>query len=89
MKYLLTAGAALSLLALPAFAQQSETVEELASEEEMQAVSEAIGLFNCTAQQVEKESDTLFEIDDADCGEAGQFDIKLDGEYNIVSMTRD
>lgn len=89
MKNLLTLAATLSFIAMPAVAQETDTVEELASEEEVQAVTEAIAVFNCTATEVEKESDTLFELDDADCGAAGQFDIKLDGEYNIVSMTRD
>jgi hypothetical protein len=67
---------------------QSETVEEMASEEEVQAVTEAIAKVGCTAEQVEKESDDLFEIDDAEC-EIGQYDIKLDGEYNITVVTRD
>ena len=30
----------------------------------------------------------MFEIDDAAC-EIGQYDIKLDGDYNITSMTKD
>ena len=89
MKNLLTLVATLSFIGLPVMAQETDTVEELAAEEEVRAVTEAIAVFNCTATEVEKESDALFEIDDADCGEAGQFDIKLDGEYNIVSMTRD
>jgi hypothetical protein len=78
------AAASLSTWALA----QSETVEELASEEEVQAVTEAIAKIGCTAEQIEKENDELFEIDDAEC-EIGQYDIKLDGEYNITVMTRD
>lgn len=73
-----------------ALAQEAmeETVEELASEEEAQAVMDSIARIGCEAEQVEKESDDLFEIDDATC-EIGQYDIKLDGAYDIVSMTKD
>ena len=42
----------------------------------------------CKAVEVEKEADNLFEVDDAECT-IGQYDIKLDGEFNIVSMTKD
>lgn len=38
--------------------------------------------------EVEKESDTLFELDDATCA-IGQYDIKLNENYDIISMTRD
>ena len=73
-----------------ALAQEEEpdTVEELASEEEMAAVRESVGRIGCEAELIEKESDDLFEIDDAEC-EIGQYDLKLDGEYNIISMTAD
>ena len=73
-----------------ALAQEEEpdTVEELASEEEVAAMRESVGRIGCEAELIEKESDDLFEIDDAEC-EIGQYDIKLDGEYNIISMTAD
>lgn len=78
------AAAALSMGA-PA---QSETIQELASDAEVQAVNEAIAKIGCTAEQVEKERDDLFEVDDAQC-EIGQYDIKLDSDYNITVITRD
>lgn len=52
-------------------------------------VNEAIAKFNCgPAEEVEKETDNLFELDDAVC-EAGQYDIKFDGTYKVTSMTFD
>ena len=56
--------------------------------DEVQRVQEAIGRIDCQAQTVEKESDTLYEIDDATCG-IGQYDIKLNENFEIISMTRD
>jgi hypothetical protein len=69
-------------------AQERETIETLASEDEAQGVQDAIERIKCRAQTVEKESDTLFEVDDAQC-DIGQYDIKLDDKFNIISMTRD
>ncbi len=67
-----------------------DAMEELATEEEVAGVEAAIAVFGCDvgAIPVEKESDDLFEIDDAVC-EGGQYDIKLDGAYNVLNMTRD
>jgi hypothetical protein len=40
---------------------------------------------------MEKESEAsgVFEIDDAKCKIGGQFDIKLDKDFKLISMTRD
>ena len=82
-------GLALALpMVVQAQAQERETVETLASEDEAQSVQDVIGRIKCRAETVEKESDTLFEVDDAQC-DIGQYDIKLDDKFNIISMTRD
>jgi hypothetical protein len=80
----------LTALGLPAAAQQPvpETQETMASEAETASVNETLAKIGCEAQSVEKESADLFEVDDATC-EIGQYDIKLDGEFVIISMTRD
>jgi hypothetical protein len=89
MHRLVILGLALALpIAAQAQAQQEETIETLASENEAQGVQDAIGRINCRAQAVEKESDTLYEVDDAKC-DIGQYDIKLDDKFNIISLTRD
>ena len=74
------------LLSSPAFAQIEK--ETMASDEEMTKVNVTLEEIGCKAVEVEKEADNLFEVDDAECT-IGQYDIKLDGEFNIVSMTKD
>ena len=54
----------------------------------MTKVNVTLEEIGCKAVEVEKEADNLFEVDDAECT-IGQYDIKLDGEFNIVSMTKD
>lgn len=63
-----------------------------ATEDEIAAIAVAIEPFGCIVNEeagVEKETDNLFELDDVDCGETGQWDIKLDGQYVIISITAD
>ncbi|MCK5932545.1 MAG: hypothetical protein KAG89_10295 [Fulvimarina manganoxydans] len=82
---------ALSLAALPAAAlaqDADDTVEKLASPEEVQRVAETLSKIGCEAPQVEKESDDLFEVDDATC-DIGQYDIKLNGDYKIWVISLD
>ena len=80
---------ALMLMIAPAYGQDADdTIEQMASASEAAKVAEAIGRIGCTAKEVEKESANLFEVDDAQC-DIGQYDIKLDSDYKITSMTRD
>jgi hypothetical protein len=62
--------------------------EQQASAEEVAAVTATLEKIGCKAEEVEKESATLFEVDDAVCA-IGQYDIKLDAGYRITSMTLD
>ncbi len=84
---LMASATAVAALTLPAAAQE---IEEEATEDEIASVVEAIGGIGCELgpSAVEKESDSLFEIDDAACGD-NQYDIKLDGDFTIVSITYD
>ncbi|KQT47504.1 hypothetical protein ASG43_10440 [Aureimonas sp. Leaf454] len=77
--------ASLALGVATASAQESAT---MASADEAAKVSEAIAKVGCKAEEIEKESASLFEIDDAQC-EIGQYDIKLNGDYKITVMTSD
>ena len=81
---------ALIALTVPAMAQPApaETQESMASEAETAGVNETLAKIGCEAEAVEKETPDLFEVDDATC-EIGQYDIKLDAEFVIISMTRD
>lgn len=80
----LALGLALSMGSGAAFAQD----EVMASAEEAAKVSAAIAKVGCKAEEIEKESADLYEIDDAQC-EIGQYDIKLNGDFKIIVMTGD
>ncbi len=66
----------------------SADVEAKASAEEATKVKAALAAINCEASEIEKEGSGLFEVDDAMC-KIGQYDIKLDKDFTIKSMTRD
>lgn len=87
MSHKLVAGAAAvaMLVAVGAARAQEETP---ASADEVKAIEEALAPFGCTFEEVDKESDNRFEIDDAQCS-MGQYDFKLDGEYRIILMDID
>ena len=55
--------------------------------EKIKATLEALG---CTGGKMEKETEGsgYFEVDDAKCRD-GQYDIKLDKDFKMISMTRD
>lgn len=59
-----------------------------ASADEVAAIQAALAPLECTFDEVDKESDNRFEIDDAKC-KMGQYDFKLDGEYRIILMDID
>lgn len=86
MRHVRILAAALSLAMLaPAFAQDGGEV----SAEETEKVNAAIAELNCgPAGEIEKETDDLFELDDVRC-KAAQYDIKLDGAFNVISLTYD
>jgi hypothetical protein len=77
----------LALCAAPIAAQE---IEAVATDAEIAGVTAAIAVFGCEVgpSPIEKEGDDLFELDDAHCG-TGQYDIKLDGAFTIVTMTYD
>jgi len=59
-----------------------------AEEEKIKAALEALG---CTGGKIEKEdedSTLLYEVDDAKC-KSGEYDIKLDKNFNVIIMLRD
>lgn len=77
--------AALAFAVTPALADNNP-----ASAEEVARVTEVLAKIGCKPgdEGVEKERDDLFEIDDAQC-EIGQYDIKLNDQFVITSMTLD
>ena len=66
----------------------AETPLTPAEEEKIKAALEAFG---CTGGKIEKEDEdtTLpYEVDDAKC-KSGEYDIKLDKNFNVIIILRD
>ena len=57
---------------------------------EAEKIKAALDVVGCTAGKMEKEAEGsgYFEVDDAKCKD-GQYDIKLDKDFKLISMTRD
>lgn len=95
MRRVLLTVSTLALAISPVVAQEAiqEVIEEEASAEETASVVAAMEQVGCALAEggaVEKESANLFEVDDAFCDFIGaQYDFKLDGTYNITSITYD
>lgn len=85
MKKIAIIAAAAFALAVPAFADGKP------SDEEAKKLTEALAAMGCEGGDFEKETEGTgaFEVDDAKCKFGGQWDIKLDKDFNAVSMTRD
>ena len=85
MKLFLMAFAAALVSSSVAFA---DTPVSQAEAEKIKAALQALG---CTGGKMEKETEGsgYFEIDDANCNWGGQYDIKLDKDFKIISITRD
>lgn len=85
MKKLIAAVALSFAFASPLVAAE----EKEASKEEAEKVRAAIAQIGCEAPgEIEKEDSGIFEIDDAKC-KIGQYDIKVDKDYKIKSLTSD
>lgn len=81
-------GAALAWAVTPALAADEQ---DMASADDTAKVTEAIARIGCKPDPeagIEKERDDLYEVDDAQC-EIGQYDIKLNADFVITSITLD
>ena len=58
---------------------------------EGEKIKAALEAFGCTGGKMEKETEGsgYFEVDDANCNWGGQYDIKLDKDFKVISITRD
>jgi hypothetical protein len=83
MKIFSIAALALGLCASPALA------DEAVSDAEGKSIQAALAVWNCAGGEMEKESGAAntYEIDDAECAN-GEYDFKLDGDFNIIIATR-
>jgi hypothetical protein len=60
------------------------------SKEVGEKIQAAIKTWGCSGGKMEQETEatSFFEVDDAKCTD-GQYDIKLDKEFRVISITRD
>ncbi len=84
MKRFMIAAAAVAFSAVPVLA------DEKPSDEEAKALAAAASAYGFSGGQLEKESEAsgVFEINDAK-GKDGQFDLKFDKDFKLLSVTKD
>lgn len=77
--------AAFALLATPVFADSKP------SDEEAKKLTEAAAALGFTGGALEKETEAsgVYEIDDAKSKDGGQYDLKFDKDFKLLSITRD
>lgn len=51
-------------------------------------INAALALFGCSGGDMQQEESGIFEVDDAQCKD-GQYDVKLDENFKVLSLTRD
>ncbi|MEM8843347.1 MAG: PepSY domain-containing protein [Pseudomonadota bacterium] len=75
-------GLAAAAIALPAFASDTPTEEELAT------INAMLAGMNCEVDDddIEKEDDGGFELDDVICADGKQYDIDLNKEFQIIEQ---
>lgn len=85
MKKIAIIAASALALAMPAFADSKP------SDEEVKKITEALSAAGYSGGEFEKETEAtgVYEIDDAKDKSGAQFDIKLDKDFKILSVTRD
>jgi hypothetical protein len=78
---LITAGA----LAAPAFADSKPSADEV------KKITDTLSAAGYSGGEMEKETEAtgVYEVDDAKDKNGAQFDIKLDKDFKILSITRD
>ena len=84
MKPTLVALAALSLAGAVALADTP------VSQAEAEKIKATLALWGCSGGKMEKETEAtgVYEVDDAKCKD-GQYDVKLDRDFKVISITRD
>ena len=60
------------------------------SETDAQKIRAALEAWGCSGGKMEQETEgtSIYEVDDAKCKD-GQYDIKLDKDFKVISITRD
>lgn len=85
MKKLASVAVAVAFFAAPAFADSKP------AEDEAGKIVQTLSDWGCTGGTFEKETEAsgVFEADDVKCKDGNQYDVKLDGSFKVISITRD
>ena len=85
MKKLACIALAMGLFGAPAFADSKP------AEDEAGKIKQTLSDWGCTGGTFEKETEasSYFEADDVKCKDGNQYDVKLDGSFKVISITRD
>ena len=64
--------------------------DDKVSEADGKKVQDALAAWGCSGGEMEKESEGsgVYEVDDAKC-KGGQYDVKLDSNFSVTSISRD
>lgn len=84
MKRMVAVAAALAFCSTTAFADDKPTDDEAAK------IKEAVAAWGCEGGSFEKESEGtgVYEAEDVKC-KAGQYDFRLDKDFNVFVITKD
>ncbi|MGQ0455961.1 MAG: PepSY domain-containing protein [Hyphomicrobium sp.] len=85
MNRIAIAAAALAFVAAPALADEKPSAEEAAK---LKAAIEALG-YSGGEYEKETEATGVYEVDDAKSKDGGQYDLKFDKDFKLLSATRD
>jgi hypothetical protein len=85
MKKLAIVAIAMTLCGGAAFADSKP------AEDEAGKIKQTLTDWGCTGGTFEKETEasSYFEADDVKCKDGNQYDVKLDGSFKVISITRD
>ena len=85
MKYFAAIALAATLIPMSAMADEKPSADELAK---VTATAKAWG---CAGGEAEKESEGtgVYELNDAKCADGANYDIKMDKDYKVISITAD
>ena len=74
-----------------AFFSTAAFADSKPADEEARKIKQTLTDWGCEGGTFEKETEasSFFEADDVKCKDGNQYDVKLDGSFKVISITRD
>jgi hypothetical protein len=74
-----------------AFFSTAALADSKPADDEAGKIKQTLSDWGCTGGTFEKETEasSFFEADDVKCKDGNQYDVKLDGSFAVLSITRD